>query len=111
MLMLMFSMPNLIVTCQYVHLMIKQISVTSKNVFSSVFHSFSSHSIIKHILFAFHPSLESVVINYLFGLSNLGIVKSVKLLLLLLFLLLLSCEKSFAKFSQKSLVVLISNFD
>ena len=38
----------------------------SKNVFSSVFHSLPSHFIIKHILFAFHSSLESVVINYLY---------------------------------------------
>ena len=57
------------------------------------FHSLPSHSIIKHILFAFHPSLESVVINYLFRLPNLGILKRVTLLSLLLFLLLLSSKK------------------
>ena len=73
--------------------MIKWISVTSKNVFSSVFHSLPSHSIIKHILFASHPSLEYVVINYLFRLPNLGILKSVILLSLLSFVMLLSCEK------------------
>ena len=67
--------------------------MTSKNVFSSVFHSVPSHSIIKHILFAPHPSLEHVVINYLFRLANLGILKSVILLSLLPFLMLLSCEK------------------
>ena len=68
-------------------------SVTSKNVFSSVFHSLPSHSIIKDILFAFHPSLESAVINCLFYLPNLGILKSVISLSLLSFLLLLSCKK------------------
>ena len=74
--------------------MIKWISVTSKNVFSSVFHSLPSHSIIKHILFASHPSLEYVVINYLFRLPNLGILRSVIFLSLLLFVLLLLCEKN-----------------
>ena len=63
--------------------------------FFHVFHSLPSHSIIKHILFAFHPSLESVVISYLFRLPNLGILKSVTLLSLLLFLLLLSSKKKF----------------
>ena len=57
--------------------------------FLSDFHFLPSHSIIKHILFAFRPSPESVVINYLFRLHNLGILKSVTLLSLLLFLLLL----------------------
>ena len=87
--------------------MIKWISVTSKNVFSSVFHSLPSHSIIKHILFASHPSLEYVVINYLFRLPNLGILRSVIFLSLLLFvLLLLLCEKkvllSFSKNARHS---------
>ena len=66
--------------------------------FSSAFHFLPSHSIIQHILFAFRPSPESVVVNYLFRLHNLGIPKSVTLLSLLWFLLLLlSFPQSFLK--------------
>ena len=66
--------------------------------FSSAFHFLPSHSIIQHILFAFRPSPESVVVNYLFRLHNLGILKSVTLLSLLwLLLLLLWFPQSFLK--------------
>ena len=76
--------------------------MTSRNVFPSVFHSFPSHSVSKYIFFASHPSLEYVVINYLFRLPYLGILKSAILLLLLSFVMLLSCKKRFTMFSEKT---------
>ena len=57
------------------------------------------HIFINHILFAFHPSL---IINYLFRLPNLGILKSVIMLSLLLHLLLLSYEKTFCQVFSKN---------
>ena len=81
--------------------------MTSKNIFSSFFHSLPSHSIIEHILFASHRCLEYVAINYLFRLPSLGdfvIAIVVRVVVAVL-------KKSLAKFSQKTLVILILKFD
>ena len=79
--------------------------------FSSVFHFLPSHSISKHILFAFRPSLESAVINYLFCLTNLSILKCDIVIAIAVVVVVVVRKKSFATFSQKTLIILISNFD
>ena len=78
----------------------------SEKMLFHIYHPLPSHSIINHNLFVFYPCpLGSVLINYLLYLPTLSILKSVVLLSLL-------CEKTiFAEASQKSIVILTSNFN